>query len=439
MLKVAKFGGSSVADAAQFKKVKKIITSDKARRVVVASAAGKRTSDDYKMTDLLYLLQAHLKYGVAGDEIIRTLRKRFIEIRDDLEIDYPIEKLYDQFVKGLSKDTPVDEIVSRGEFFTSHLLAEYLGFKFVDAADVIWFGYDGKLDKEKTYEAVEKAVDEYGKVVIPGFYGSLPNGKIKVMTRGGSDITGSLCAAAIKADVYENWTDVSGILMADPRIVKNPSAIVNITYDELQELATMGASVLHEDAVEPVREAGIPLNIRNTNKPKDAGTMIVEKVEGETKAESVKWITGLSGKKNYTILTIKKNNIENTFPFRHSLKILDRYGIPAEHLTIGQNAFSFVVPSAILDDRLYDVLTDIKNESEVDDIQVQDKIALVAIVSRKMGFRPGMAAMLFSALGENKINIRTIKQSADELSIVIGVSNDDFEKAIQVLYEKFAG
>ncbi|MBR5926281.1 MAG: aspartate kinase [Firmicutes bacterium] len=438
MLKVAKFGGSSVADAAQFKKVKKIVNSDEARRVIVVSAAGKRSSDDYKMTDLLYLLQAHLKYGVSGAEIIKTLRDRFTEIRDGLGIDYPIEKIYDQFAKGLSKETPVDEIVSRGEFFTSHLMAEYLGFTFVDAADVIFFGYDGKLDTEKTYESIENAVNQYGKVVIPGFYGSLPNGKIKVMTRGGSDITGSLAAASIKADVYENWTDVSGILMADPKIVKNPNAIVNITYNELQELATMGASVLHEDAVAPVREAGIPLNIRNTNKPKDRGTMILEEVKDDPKGTD-KWITGLSGKKNFTILTIKKNHIENTFPFRHSLKILDRYGIPAEHVTIGLNSFSFVVPSDILDDRLYDVLTAIKEESQADDIQVQDKIAMVAIVSRKMGFKPGFSGMLFSALGDNKVNVRTIKQSADELSIVIGVANEDFEKAIRVLYEKFAG
>ncbi len=437
MLKVAKFGGSSVADANQFKKVKNIVKADKSRKVIIASAAGKRTSDDYKMTDLLYLTQAHLKYGVSAADIIKTLTERFAEIRNDLKIDTPIEKEFAAYAKTLTKDTPVDEIVSRGEYFTSKLMAEYLGYTFVDAADVVFFGYDGKLDLEKTYAAIESAVKENTNVVIPGFYGSLPNGKIKVMTRGGSDITGSIAAAAIKADVYENWTDVSGILMTDPRIVKNPKPIADITYNELQELATMGASVLHEDAVAPVRIAGIPLNIRNTNKPKDPGTMIVEKVKEEKGME--KFITGLAGKKNYTILTIKKSDIENIYPFRHSIKVIDRYGIPIENATIGSNSFSFVVPSDLLNDKLYDVLTDIKNEVHADDIQVQDKIALIAVVGRKMGFKPGVSGMLFKALGDNKVNIRTIKQGADELSIMIGVSNDDFEKAIKVLYEQFAG
>ena len=437
MIKVAKFGGSSVADAKQFQKVKEIVQSDKSRKLIVVSAAGKRTSNDYKMTDLLYLTQAHLKYGVSAEDILATLKARFVEIKDELGLKLDIAKEFDDYAATLSKESSVDEIVSRGEYFTSRLMAEYLGYTFVDAAKLVFFGYDGKLDIEKTYKAIEKAASENDNIVMPGFYGSLPNGKIKVMTRGGSDITGALAAAAIKADVYENWTDVSGILMADPKIVDNPDPITHITYNELQELAAMGASVLHEDAVAPVREAGIPLNIKNTNDPDAAGTMIVEKVKEEKGTE--KFITGLSGKKNYTILTIKKSDIENTFPFRHSLKILDRYGIPAEHVTIGQNTFSFVVPSDALEDKLYDVLTDIKKESQADDIDVQDKIALVAAVGRKMGFKPGVSGMLFGALGDNKVNIRTIKQSADELSIVLGVSNDDFEKAIRVLYDKFAG
>ena len=437
MLKVAKFGGSSVADAGQLQKVKEIVKSDKSRNVIIISAAGKRNSEDYKMTDLLYLVQAHLKYGVPADDIIDTLRERFVEIKNDLGLKFDVEKEFMDYMAGLNKETPVDEIVSRGEFFTSKLVAELLGFAFVDAKDVIFFGYDGKLDLEKTYSAIEAAVKENTNVVIPGFYGSLPNGKIKVMTRGGSDITGALAAAAIKADVYENWTDVDGILMADPNIVDKPNPITRITYNELQELASMGASVLHEDAVAPVRDAGIPLNIKNTNNPAGPGTMIVEKV---TEKEDVdKFITGLAGKKNFTILTIKKSDMENTFPFRHSLKILDKYRVPAEHVTIGQNTFSFVVPTDALGDKLYDVLTDIKTESQVDDIDVQDKIALVAAVGRKMGFKPGVSGMLFGALGDNKINIRTIKQSADELSIVLGVSNDDFDKAIRVLYERFAG
>ncbi len=437
MLKVAKFGGSSVADASQFKKVRDIVSGDKSRKVIVVSAAGKRSASDYKMTDLLYLTQAHLKYGVAADDILKTLRGRFIEIRDELGLSFPIEKEFDCYAATLSKETPVDEIVSRGEYFTSRLMAEYLSYSFADAASLIFFGYDGKLDKEKSYRAIEKALADHGQLVIPGFYGALPNGRIKVMTRGGSDITGSLAAAAIKADVYENWTDVSGILMADPKIVASPSPIERITYNELHELASMGAGVLHEDAVAPVREAGIPINIKNTNAPEDAGTMIVEKAEEENGGE--KFITGIAGKKNYTILTIKKQDIENTYPFRHTLKILDRYGIPAENATIGQNSFAFVVPSDALNDKLYDVLGDIRTEIVSDDIKVQEKIALISAVGRKMGFKPGVSGMLFKALGDKKINIRTIKQASDELSIMIGVANDDFEEAIRVLYDEFAG
>lgn len=437
MLKVAKFGGSSVASAEQFSKVKKIMTSDPARRVAVVSAAGKRTGSDHKMTDLLYLTQAHLKYGVSADEILGTIKARLIEIKNDLNLDYDLETEFDAFASKLNKDSNVDEIVSRGEFFTSKLMAAYLGFSFVDAKDCVFFNYEGKIDEEKTYAAISDALEKYGKIVIPGFYGSLPDGKIKVMTRGGSDISGALAAAAIHADVYENWTDVSGILMADPKIVKDPKPIVNITYGELQELATMGASVLHEDAVKPVRVAGIPLNIRNTNEPEAPGTMIVGKVDEEAAGD--RFITGLAGKKNHTILTVKKEDTENTFPFRHTIKILDRYNIPLENVTLGRDSFAIVVPSDKLEDRLYDVLTAIKTESMADEIQVQDKIALVAAVGRKMGYKPGVSGKIFGALGENNVNIKTIKQGSDELSIMIGVSNDDFETAIRVLHDAFAG
>ena len=278
-IKTAKFGGSSVAGAEQFKKVRDIILQDPERRVVVSSAAGKRFHEDHKLTDLLYLCHAHLTYGVSCADILHTIEQRFIEIRDSLGLQYEIEKDLAALRGRLSRDMSVDELVSRGEYFTSRLLAEYLGFTFVDAADAVFFGPDGQVDKEKTYAAIAAALDEHERILIPGFYGRLPNGRIKVMSRGGSDITGALAAAAVNADVYENWTDVSGILMADPRIVKDPSPIPSITFAELRELAFMGASVLHEESIQPVKEKGIPLNIRNTNRPQDPGTMILERIE----------------------------------------------------------------------------------------------------------------------------------------------------------------
>ena len=438
MLKAAKFGGSSVAGVEQFKKVKDIVLSDPARRIVVSSAAGKRFSDDHKLTDLLYLCHAHLTYGVSCEDILDTIEGRFVEIRDALELKYDIEKDFDGLRSRLSKDTPVDLLVSRGEYFTSKLLAEYLGYEFIDAFDCIFFGFDGGIDTDRTYSAIKSAVEKYEKVLIPGFYGRSPTGKIKVMSRGGSDISGALAAAAAGADVYENWTDVSGILMADPKIVKNPRPIAHITYGELRELAFMGASVLHEESILPVKEKGIALNIRNTNCPDDPGTMIVDKVdEDEPTADS--FITGIAGRRNFTIITVRKRNMNTSATLRAALEILDRYKATVEHITLGLDSFAFVTATAALGDSVYDVISDIQKSCRPDDIQVQDGIALVAAVGRKMTFRPGTSGKLFKALGEHGVNIRTIAQGADELSIIVGVENNNFETAIQVLYDGFAG
>ena len=294
MLKAVKFGGSSVAGAAQFQKVREIVLSDPARRVVVASAAGKRFSGDHKLTDLLYLCHAHLTYGVSCEEILSEIEGRFVEIRDTLGLTMDVEGEFAALRARLDRSFPVDALVSRGEAFTSRLLAEYLGYTYVDAADCIFFSPDGRIDRQKTDEAIRRAAEAYGTIVIPGFYGSLPSGKLKVMSRGGSDITGALAAAALGAEVYENWTDVSGILMADPKIVKDPSPIRRITYNELRELAFLGASVLHEEAVLPVKERGIPLNIRNTNAPDDPGTMILQTVPEEERDQD-RFITGVAG------------------------------------------------------------------------------------------------------------------------------------------------
>ncbi len=437
MLKVAKFGGSSVAGAEQFKKVKAIVEADDARRLVVISAAGKRSPEDHKLTDLLYLCHAHLTYGVSCAEILHTIEQRFLEIRDELGLQYPIEKDLQALEGMLSKDMSVDELVSRGEYFTSRLMAEYLGFVFVDAADCVFFGFDGQIDREKTDAAIAAALAQHGKIVLPGFYGKLPTGRIKVMTRGGSDITGALAAAAVDADVYENWTDVSGILMADPRIVENPCPIASITYSELRELAFMGASVLHEESVLPVKERGIALNIRNTNRPLDPGTLIVERVE-EEKGSQERFITGIAGRRNFTILTVNKRNMNQSAPLRQALEVLDRYKVPVEHITLGLDSFALVSATAALGDSLYDVIADIRNACRPDDVQVQDGIALVAAVGRKMPFRPGVSGRLFQALGEHGVNIRTIAQGADEISIIVGVENEQFETAIRVMYDGFA-
>lgn len=439
MIKVAKFGGSSVAGAGQFEKVRSIVSSDSSRRIVVASAAGKRDKDDHKLTDLLYLCHAHLTYGVPCDDILATIGSRFREIRDSLGLHYDVEADFDRLTARLSRDFSIDELVSRGEYFTSKLLAEYIGFTFVDAADCVFFGMDGQIDKEKTYSAISAALSEHGKILIPGFYGKLPTGRIRVMTRGGSDITGALAAAAVDADVYENWTDVSGILMADPRIVSDPKPIPTITYSELRELAFMGASVLHEEAIAPVKEKGIALNIRNTNVPEDPGTLIVENAADSSEDEQERFITGIAGKKNFDILTVKKRDMNTNGTLCQALSVLERFHVPVEHITLGLDSFALVASAASLGDSLYEIMAELQKACRPDSIDLQDDIALVAAVGRKMTSKPGVSGKLFHALGKNNINIRTIAQGADELSIIVGVENERFETAIRVLYEGFAG
>ena len=437
MLKVAKFGGSSVAGAEQFKRVKSIIEADPSRRIVVVSAAGKRSADDHKLTDLLYLCHAHLSYGVSCDDILQTIESRFAEIRSELGLRFDAEGEMKKLASGLSRDTSVDELVSRGEYFTARLMAEYLGYAFVDAADCVFFGYDGQIDRDKTDRAIAEALAAKGRILIPGFYGRLPTGKIKVMSRGGSDITGALAAAAVDADVYENWTDVSGILMADPRIVPDPRPIAKVTYAELRELAYMGASVMHEDSIQPVKDKGIALNIRNTNRPGDPGTLIVG--EADDRDESERFITGIAGKRNFTIITVFKRGMNANATLCQALEIMDRYHAPVEHITLGLDSFALVSGTSAMGDALYDVLADIRKTCRPDDVRVQDEIALVAAVGRKMSSRPGISGRLFKALGDAGVNIRTIAQGADELAITVGVENKDFETAIRVLYDGFAG
>lgn len=437
MLKVTKFGGSSVAGPAQFKKVKAILDSDPDRKVVIVSACGKRFSKDHKLTDLLYLCHAHLEYGVSCDDISSQIEERFSEISRSLSLNPEIEEEAKHCLRSLSPKMSKEWLVSRGEYFTAKMMSEYLGFHFVDAADCIFFSSDGELDTMRTDSAIRSAYEKYGEVVIPGFYGSLPNGRIRLMPRGGSDITGSIVSAALSADIYENWTDVSGILMADPKIVPDPKPIHTLTYSELRELSFMGASVLQEDSILPVREAGIPLNIRNTNDPDNPGSLIVEKVLSEDDDDD-RFITGIAGRKDFTVISIQKRNLKVSESLRKVLEILERFHIGVENITLGLDSFSVVVSSASLENMEFEVIGDIRKAIQPDKLDTQDGISLVAAVGRKMTFRPGISGRLFNALGNEGINIRTIAQGADELSIIVGVQNEDFETAVRVLYEGFA-
>ena len=409
MLKVLKFGGSSMADAKQFEKVKSIVQADPARRVVIVSAAGKRFSDDHKLTDLLYLCYAHLKYGVSCDTVFDMIRSRYREIRDDLGLKTDLETEFAALRKKMDAGISQDELVSRGEYFAARLMADYLA----RAAS-------GR------------------RVVIPGFYGTMPDGSIKTFTRGGSDITGALAAAALDADVYENWTDVSGFLMADPRIVKDPLPIERITYSELRELSYIGAQVLHEGTIFPVREKNIPLNIRNTNQPEHPGTMIMESFDETEESLDGNFITGIAGRKNFSVITITKNGMSNEVGvLRRILEVLEKYQLVLEYLPSGIDSVSLVVAADKLRPCQYQLLGDIQKMLKPDSIHVTEDMAIVAAVGRKMAFKPGTSGKIFAALGENGINIRMITQGPDELNIIVGVDNKDFAGAIRVLYDSF--
>ena len=437
-MKVVKFGGSSMADAGQYRKIRDILQADPERKVVVVSAAGKRFKDDHKITDLLYLCHAHTQYGVDCSGIFEMISSRYLQIRDDLNIDLDLETEFADFKQRIDrKELNADEIASRGEYFSAKLMAAYLGFQFIDSADWVKFNFDGTVDQEATYEALQDKVVQGIGAVIPGFYGLMPDGHIRTFSRGGSDITGALAAAALDADVYENWTDVSGILMADPRLVENPMAIPQVTYDELRELSYSGASVLHEDAIFPVREKNIPLNIRNTNDPEAPGTMIQESFQGEY--DSDRFITGITGKKDFTIISLSKRGMSNQVGVLHKvLTILVRHNLSVDYVPNGIDKVSIVLPTESIASKLYNVLGEIQTEVEPDTLDVHDQIAIVAAVGRQMACRPGISGKLFAALGEAGINIRMINQGPDELNIIFGVDNRDFKKAIQVLYSSFA-
>ena len=437
MLKVTKFGGSSMADAGQYKKIRDILLSDPTRRIVVVSAAGKRDKNDHKITDLLYLCHAHIQYGVDCSGVFEMITSRYLEIRDELKIDLDLESEFTTLKQRLdAKAVTQDELVSRGEYFSAKLMAAYLGFRFIDAVEWVKFNFDGTVDQKRSYEALRSLVLKGHGAVIPGFYGIMPDGNIRTFSRGGSDITGALAAAALDADVYENWTDVSGILMADPRIVDDPQAIPEVTYDELRELSYSGAQVLHEGTIFPVREKNIPLNIRNTNAPDDIGTMIREKFDSPSDPD--RFITGITGKKDFTIISLSKRGMGNQVGvLRKVLSVLERHDISVDYVPNGIDNVSVVMPTEAISSNLYTILGEIQQDVEPDTLDVHDKIAVVAAVGRRMAFRPGVSGRIFAALGEAGINIRMINQGPDELNIIFGVDNRDFKAAIRVLYNSF--
>lgn len=433
-VKVVKFGGSSVADAIQIGKIKDIIQSDADRKFVVVSAPGKRFDGDTKITDLLYLCKTHIEHNLPYEQLFQVVCDRFKVTEVNLGVDVNIQKYLDEIKVNLENGTTPDYVASRGEYLNAILIAAYMGYDFVDAAELVKFSDKGKFLPEETNEAMKAELSKHERVVIPGFYGSKPDGSIVTFSRGGSDVTGSLVARAVDADVYENWTDVSGFLMADPRIVDGAKPIHTISYKELRELSYMGASVLHEDAVFPVRKANIPINIRNTNRPQDPGTMIT----AEPSHENGQIITGIAGKKDFTVIAIYKSGLSDERGFiRRLSSIFEDYNLPIEHLPNGIDTASVVTSTKLIEGHMDEVLEEIEQQIKPNEIEVIEDMALVATVGYGMAFRPGVSAMLFKALADAKINVRMIDQGSSEMNIIVGVDNDDMNSAIEAIYRAF--
>ena len=434
MKKVVKFGGSSLASAEQFKKVGDIIRADKSRRYVVPSAPGKRSSSDTKVTDMLYrcynLAFREKKFTSLLDEI----HARYNEIIDGLNLELSLDHEFDMIRENFGKKIGRDYAASRGEYLNGIIMANYLGFCFIDAAEVIRFHEDGSLDDEKTNELLSLRLEGEEFAVIPGFYGAKEDGTIVTFSRGGSDITGSLVARAAMADLYENWTDVSGFLIADPRIVTNPKSIETITYRELRELSYMGATVLHEDAIFPVRKVGIPINIRNTNAPQDKGTLIVESTCRQPKYT----ITGIAGTDGFAAVTIEKAMMNSEIGFcRKVLEEFDKNGISIEHMPSGIDTMTIFVHKDEFEEKEQQVLAGIHKAVNPDHIELESDLALIAIVGRGMRSTRGTAGRIFSALAHAHINVKMIDQGSSELNIIVGVRHDDFKNAIRALYQIF--
>ncbi|MBR2952276.1 MAG: aspartate kinase [Clostridia bacterium] len=436
-LKVLKFGGSSLADAGQFRRVANIVKAESDRRYVVPSAPGKRFSGDDKVTDLLYRCYDASSNGEPIDEIFTQIEERYNQIIRDLGLSISLAKEFEKIRASILHLPGRDYVASRGEYLSGIVLAAYLGYDFIDAAKVIFFFDNGLFDAEKTNRVLSETLSKHERAVVPGFYGSMPNGTIKTFSRGGSDVTGSIVARAAKADIYENWTDVSGFLMADPRCVENPQVIDVITYKELRELSYMGATVLHEDAIFPVRFAKIPINIKNTNDPAAPGTMIVDTPPAD---DLPRPITGIAGKMGFSIITVEKDMMSTELGFgRRMLEALEMHGISFEHLPSGIDTISVVVASSELEGKREPLLADIRRMVSPDVLHIEDNIALLAVVGRGMVKTKGTAARIFRAISEASINIRIIDQGSSELNVILGVEEKDYLSALKAIYREFVG
>lgn len=434
MRKVVKFGGSSLASAEQFKKVGAIIRADKERKFVVPSAPGKRSSDDTKVTDMLYACYDLAEQGKDFKKELQAIHDRYQEIIDGLELKLSLDNEFKTIEKMFKEKAGTNYAASRGEYLNGIIMANYLGYEFIDAAEVILFKDDGEFDAETTNQNLRKRLEGVDAAVIPGFYGAYANGTVKTFSRGGSDITGSIVARAIKANVYENWTDVSGFLITDPRIIYKPEGIETITYKELRELAYMGASVLHEDAIFPVRSEGIPINIRNTNAPDDNGTWIVESTCQKPKYV----ITGIAGKKGFCAVNIEKDMMNSEIGFgRKVLQAFEENGISFEHVPSGIDTMTVFVHQDEFMHKEQQVVSAIHRLADPDSIDIEGDFALIAVVGRGMKSTRGTAGRIFSALAHANVNVKMIDQGSSELNIIIGVKNEDFEPAIKAIYDIF--
>lgn len=434
MKKVVKFGGSSLADSAQFRKVAEIIRADEMRVFVVPSAPGKRFDGDTKVTDLLYQCYELANKGEDFSVPFSAVKERYGEIISGLGLNLSLSGAFEEIESSLRNSPEKDYTASRGEYLNGLIMAAFLQYEFIDSADVIFFDGNGNFDGEKTYPILAERLKGSKGAVIPGFYGSSPDGRVKTFSRGGSDITGSIVARACRACTYENWTDVSGLLMTDPHIVPNPARIESITYRELRELAYMGASVMHEDAIFPVKSANIPINIRNTNKPEDSGTWIV----GNTARRSKFTITGIAGRKDFCAITIAKDLMHSQADFyRKVAQCFEENNIPLEHLPSGIDTLTVIVQESKFIEHEQDVLSRIAKFVEPESVEVEAGIALIAVVGRSMKSQTGTAAKIFKALADARINVRMIDQGASELNIIVGVLNPDFEDAVRAIYNSF--
>ena len=434
MKKIVKFGGISLANAQQFEKVGEIIRSDESRRYVVPSAPGKRFDGDTKVTDLLSKCYNIAVQGEDFGAVLQEIKERYYEIIRGLKLDLSLEDEFAQIEKDFKAQAGSDYAASRGEFLNGKVMAAYLGYEFVDAATVIRFDKNGNFDADKTDKLLSKRLAKCERAVIPGFYGAYEDGTVKTFSRGGSDVTGSLVAKAIKADLYENWTDVSGFLVTDPRIVENPAVIETITYRELRELSYMGATVLHEDAIFPVRKEGIPINIKNTNKPEDKGTFIVESTCKKPKYT----ITGIAGKKGFCSINIEKSMMNSEVGFgRKVLQVFEDQGISFEHIPSGIDTLTVYVHQDEFEEKEQQVIAGIHRAVQPDFVEMESDLALIAVVGRGMKSQRGTAGRIFSALAHANVNVKMIDQGSSELNIIIGVENRDFEAAVKAIYDIF--